>query len=741
MPCQAGTCGQHSPLSNVQIRTSFLPMSKLPFVLFAANLALPLAAAESAAPAPMTANPLLTESTLPYHLPPFDQIRNEHFVPAFDALMAAQLKEVDAIAANPEKPTFENTIVALDRSGLLLKRLNALFSNLTQANTNPALEKIEAALSPRRSAHSDAIFLNPALYARVQAVYAQRDALGLDAESKWLLERYRLDFVRAGANLADADKAKLKALNAAIATAQTTFAQNVQKEKNADALIVDTREELAGLTDSEITAAASAAKAAGQPGKFALVLLNTTGQPALESLKNRAVRERLMQVSLARGSHGGPYDNRAVVVQLAKLRAERAVLLGYPSHAAYQLEDQTAKNVETVNRLLAQLALPAVANARYEAANMQQLVDREHGGFKIDAADWSLYSEKVRKILYSFDGSQLKPYFELNRVLTDGVFYAAHELYGLTFKERHDLPVYQPDVRVFEVFDADGTPLALFLADYYARPSKHGGAWMNEYVSQSTLLGTKPVVANHLNIPKPPDGQPTLLTFDEVTTLFHEFGHALHGMFSNVKYPRFSGTKVPRDFVEFPSQVNEMWAVWPSVLKNYAKHYQTGAPMPGALLNKLLEAQKFNQGHSTTELVAANVIDQAWHQLKPSEVPDDVLAFEASALKQAGVDYPPVPPRYRSTYFSHTFSGGYSAGYYSYFWAEVLVADSVDWFKAHGGLTRANGDRFRSTLLSRGGSRDAMSLFRDFTGGEPDIKPLIKRRGLDHPPVMLEFDG
>ena len=716
-------------------------MSKLPFVLLAASLALPLAAAESAAPAPMTANPLLTESTLPYHLPPFDQIRNEHFVPAFDALMAAQLKEVDAIAANPEKPTFENTIVALDRSGLLLKRLNALFSNLTQANTNPALEKIETEISPRRSAHSDAIFLNSALYARVQAVYAQRDALGLDAESKWLLERYRLDFVRAGANLAAADKARLRELNAAIASAQTTFAQNVQKEKNADALIVDTREELAGLTDSEITAAASAAKAAGQPGKFALVLLNTTGQPALDSLKNRAVRERLMQVSLARGSHGGPYDNRAVVVQLAKLRAERAVLLGYPSHAAYQLEDQTAKNVETVNRLLAQLALPAVANARYEAANMQQLVDREHGGFKIDAADWSLYSEKVRKILYSFDGSQLKPYFELNRVLTDGVFYAAHELYGLTFKERHDLPVYQPDVRVFEVFDADGTPLALFLADYYARPSKHGGAWMNEYVSQSTLLGTKPVVANHLNIPKPPDGQPTLLTFDEVTTLFHEFGHALHGMFSNVKYPRFSGTKVPRDFVEFPSQVNEMWAVWPSVLKNYARHYQTGAPMPVALLNKLLEAQKFNQGHATTELVAANVIDQAWHQLKPSEVPDDVLAFEASALRKAGVDYPPVPPRYRSTYFSHAFSGGYSAGYYSYFWAEVLVADSVDWFKAHGGLTRANGDRFRSTLLSRGGSRDAMSLFRDFTGGDPDIKPLIRRRGLDHPPVMLEFDG
>ena len=709
--------------------------------LLAACVALPLAAAEPATPAPMSPNPLLTESTLPYHLPPFDLIKAEHFMPAFAVHMATQLQEVDAIVHNPAVPTFENTIVALDRSGLLLDRVSAVFSNLAGANTNPALQKIEAEIAPKRSAHRDAIFLNPALYARVKAVYAQRDSLGLDAESKWLLERYHLDFVRAGADLSDADKTKLKALNAAIATAQTTFTQNVQKESNADALLVDTREELAGLTDSEIATAAAAATAAGQPGKFSLALLNTTGQPLLAVLKNRSVRERLMQASLARGSHGGPYDNRAVVVQIARLRAERAVLLGYPNHAAYQLADQTAHNVETVNHLLAVLAVPAVANARHEAANMQQLVGRDHANFQIDAADWALYSDKVRKILYSFDESQLKPYFELNHVLFDGVFYAAHQLYGITFKERHDLPIYQPDVRVFEVFDADGSPLALFLMDYYARPSKRGGAWMNEYVSQSTLLGTQPVVANHLNIPKPPAGQPTLLTFDEVTTAFHEFGHALHGMFSHVKYPRFSGTRVPRDFVEFPSQVNEMWAVWPAVLKNYAKHYQTGEPMPIALLNKLLAAQQFNQGHSTTELVAANVIDQAWHQLKPSEIPDDVIGFEAAALKQAGVDYPPVPPRYRSTYFSHSFSGGYSAGYYSYFWAEVLVADSVDWFKTHGGLTRENGDHFRTTLLSRGGSQEAMSLFRDFTGGEPDIKPLIKRRGLDHPPAALEFDG
>jgi peptidyl-dipeptidase Dcp len=714
-----------------------LPMLKLPMALLTATLlAAPFAPAEVASSG-SNANPLLSESTLPYHVPAFDQIRPEHFLPAFEANMAAQLREIDAITSDSGKPTFENTIVALDRSGLLLTRENNIFSSLAAAHTNPELQKIEEEIAPKLAAHNDAIYLNPALFARVKAVYAQRDALSLDAESKYLLERTYRDFVRGGANLSDADKAKLKELNADIASTQTKFTQNVLKEKNADALIVDTREELAGLSDSEIATAAEAAKAAGKPGKFALALLNTSGQPQLSSLENRGVRERLMAASLARGSHGGPYDNRAVVTHLAKIRAERAVLLGYPNHAAYQLEEQTAKNVDTVNKMLAQLATPAFANAKAEAENIQTLIKREHGDFEVSAGDWAFYSEKVRKAMYDFDETQLKPYFEMNHVLVDGVFYAAHQLYGINFKERHDIPVYQPDVRVFEVSNEDGSPLALFLVDYYARPSKRGGAWMNEYVSQSTLLGTKPVVANHLNIPKPPEGQPTLLTFDEVTTAFHEFGHALHGMFSNVKYPRFSGTQVPRDFVEYPSQVNEMWATWPEVLKHYAKHYQTGAPMPPELLEKMLATQKFNQGHDTAELVGANVIDQAWHQLKPEEISDDVIGFETAALNRAGANFPPVPPRYRSTYFSHSFSGDYSAGYYSYFWSEILDLDSVEWFKAHGGLTRANGDHFRNTLLSRGGSKDALQLFRDFTGGEPDIAPLIKHRGLDQPPPRL----
>ena len=717
-------------------------MQKPTLLLLAACLASPLCADEPpAAPAAVSTNPLLTESPLPYHLPPFNLIKDEHYAPAFAAAMAAQLKEVEAIATNPAAPTFDNTLVALERSGVILNRVNALFSNLAGANTNPTLEQVEADIAPKLAAHRDAILLNPALFARVQRLYAQRDALGLDAESRWLLERYHRDFVRGGAQLSDADKAKLKALNADIATAQTTFTQNVQKEKNADSVIVDTRAELAGLTESEIATAAAAAQAEGHAGKFSLPLLNTSGQPLLASLRNRALRQRLMQASLARGSHGGPYDNRATVVRLAHLRAERAALLGYASHAAYQLEDQTAHNVETVNHLLTQLATPAAANAKLEAANLQLMIGREHGGFKVEAADWDFYGEKVRKALYMFDESQVKPYFELNHVLLDGVFYAAHQLYGLSFKERPDLPTYHPDVRVFEVFDADGSPLALILIDYYARPAKRGGAWMNEYVSQSALLGTKPVVANHLNIPKPAAGQPTLLTYDEVRTAFHEFGHALHGMFSHVTYPRFSGTSVPTDFVEYPSQSNEMWALWPEVLKNYAKHYQTGEPMPAALVRRLINGQLYNQGYAISELVGANVIDQAWHQLKPAEVPDDVVAFESAALKRAGVDFPPVPPRYRSTYFAHAFSGDYSAGYYSYFWSEVLAADSVEWFKAHGGLTRANGDRFRSTVLSRGGSKEALQLFHDFTGGDPDIKPLIRRHGLDQPPAELLFDG
>ena len=711
----------------------------LPVLAAGTVLLAPLPAADGSAAA---ANPLLTESTLAYHLPRFDLVKDEHYAPAFELGMTQQLEEVATIADNPAKPTFDNTILALERSGRLLSRVSALFFALTSAHTNPAIQAVEAEMTPKLAAQTDAILLNSALFARVQAIYEARDTLGLNPEARWLVERYYLDFVRGGAKLSAADKGKLKALNAEIASLQTAFSQNVQKESNAAAVIIDTRAELAGLSDSEIAAAA----AKGPSGKFALALLNTSGQPALTSLQDRAVRERLLQASLDRCSHGGPFDNRGVVSRLARLRAERAVLLGYATHADYQLEDQTAHTVATVNKLLTDIAPPAVANARREAAAMQAIIDREHGGFALGAADWAFYTEKVRADRYAFDAAQLRPYFELNHVLIDGVFYAAHQLYGLSFKERHDLPVYQPDVRVFEVFDADGSSLALFLVDYYARPSKRGGAWMYPYVSQSQLLGLQPVVANHLNIPKPPAGEPTLLTFDEVNTAFHEFGHALHGMFSKVRYPRFSGTRVPRDFVEYPSQANEMWAVWPDVVKNYAKHYQTGAPMPAELLEKMLATQKFNEGFKTTEYLAATLLDQAWHQLKPADVPgaDGVLAFEAAALHRAGVDFAPVPPRYRSTYFLHAFTGAYAAGYYSYLWSEVLAADTTDWFMEHGGLTRANGDRFRRTVLSRGGSKESISLFRNFTGSDPQIGPLLKKRGLDQilaPKKPSGFDG
>lgn len=677
-----------------------------------------------------TSNPLFTESTLPYHLPPFDKIKDEHFQPALEQGMAEEDKEADAIAKQT-KPTFENTIAALEKMGQLFDRARRTFSNFNAANTNPTLQNLEKEMAPKFAAHLDAIRLNGPLFTRIEALYNDRENSGLDPESKFLLERYYKDFVRAGARLSEADKTKLKAMNAELATLQTTFEQNVLKEKNASSMAVDDRADLTGLSENEIAAAVAAAKADGKQGKFVIRLLNTTGQPPLAFLQNRPLREKVMETSLARNSHGGEWDNKEVVNRIAKLRAERAVLLGYENHAAYQLEDQTAKDVSTVNKLLADLTPAAVANAKREGADMQAIIDQEKGGFPLAPWDWDFYSEKVRKARYAFDESQLKPYFELNHVVTDGVFFAANKLYGLTFKERKDLPVYLPDVRIWEVFDADGKPLALFIGDYYARPSKRGGAWMNQYVQQSGLLGTKPVVANHLNIPKPPAGGPTLLTYDEVRTAFHEFGHALHGMFSNVKYPRFSGTNVPRDFVEYPSQVNEMWATWPEILKNYAKHYKTGAPMPTELLDKVLAAEKFNQGFKTTEYLAASLLDQAWHQLKPEQVPSDTLAFEAEALRKAGVDYPPVPPRYRSTYFSHVFSGGYSAGYYSYLWSEVLDADSVEWFKQHGGLKRENGDHFRETLLSRGGSAEALTLFRTFTGGDPDVGPLLKRRGLD----------
>ncbi len=677
-------------------------------------------------------NPFFADSPLYMHYPQFDKIDNGHFTPAFERGMEEQLAEIDAIADQVEAPTLDNTLIPMERSGQTLNRVARVFFALASANTNDGIEEIRSELAPKLSAHNDQILLNGKLFGRVQALYDQRNELELDPESYRLIGENYKDFVRAGARLSDEDKEKLKAINAEMASLQTKFSQNVLNEVNGSAVVVDTREELAGLSETRIEAAAEAAKAKEMDGKYLIALLNTSQQPPLTSLENRALREQIMGVSLARGNHGGEYDNRGVLTRVAKLRAERAALLGYENHAAYTLESQTARTTSAVNEMLAKLAPAAVANARREAADMQSIIDAEGGDFELAAWDWDFYAEKVRQQRYDFDASQLRPYFEVDNVLQKGVFFAATQVFGLEFKERHDLPVYQEDVRVFEVFEANGSTLALFIMDPYARPSKRGGAWMNAYVSQSNIMGTQPVVANHLNITKPTDGGPTLLTFDEVTTMFHEFGHALHGMFSNVKYPYFSGTSVPRDFVEFPSQVNEMWAVWPAVLANYAVHHESGAPMPQELLDKVLATQKFNQGYATTEYLAASLLDQSWHQMSPEEVPDadGLLEFEAKALESAGVALDTVPPRYRSTYFSHII-GGYSAGYYSYIWSEVLDADTVEWFKNNGGMNRENGEHFRQTLLSRGGAEDAMALFRAFRGADPDIQPLLERRGLD----------
>ena len=682
---------------------------------------------------PAENNPFFVESPLYMHYPQFDKIKNEHYLPAFERGMEEQLAEIDAITNQAEAPTFDNTLIPMEESGQLLNRAARVFFAMTSANTNDELESIRSEMAPKFSAHNDRIRLNAELFARIQALYDERDTLELDPESYRLIEETHKDFVRAGAQLSDADKETLKAMNAELASLQTQFSQNVLNEVNASAVVVDSREELEGMSETSIEAAAEAAKEKDMEGKYLIALLNTSQQPPLTDLKDRALRQRIMEASLARGSRGGEFDNREILTRVVKIRAERAQLMGYPNHAAYGLENQTARTTEAVNERLASLAPPAAANAKREAADIQAIIDAEGGDFQLASWDWNFYAEKVRMQRYNFDAAQLRPYFEMNNVLEKGVFYAAEQVFGITFKERKDLPVYQEDVRVFEVFEADGSTLALFLMDPYARPSKRGGAWMNAYVSQSLLMENKPVVANHLNITKPTSAdEPTLMTFDEVTTMFHEFGHALHGMFSNVKYPEFSDTSVPRDFVEYPSQVNEMWSTWPTILENYAVHYETGEPMPQELLDKVLETRKFNQGYSTTEYLAASLLDQKWHQLTPEEVPtaEGLLDFEHTTLQEAGVALDTVPPRYRSTYFSHIV-GGYSAGYYAYIWSEVLDADTVEWFKENGGLTRENGDHFRQTLLSRGGAEDAMTLFKNFRGAEPDIQPLLDRRGLN----------
>jgi len=705
-------------------------------VLATITLAAGTAPAASPRTAAMVDNPFTAPSKLALQLPPFNRIRDSDYRPAFEAGMAEQLREVAAIAHSDEPPTFANTIVALERSGQLLDRVETTFSNLNACNTNPEMQRIDTEMAPRLTAQRDAIHLNPALWTRVDALYEQRARLKLDPESLQLLTRYHTIFVRAGARLTPDQQARLKDLNKQIASLTTRFKQNLLKATADGAVVVGDVAQLDGLPSEQIGAAAQAASARGLSGRWLITLQNTTNQPVLAHLNNRPLRERIYKASIARGL-GGSTDNTAVIAELVRLRAERAGLLGYADHAAYQLADESAGTPTAVRDMISQVAPAALARTREEAADMQKMIDAEAAAsgtasFALQPWDWFFYAEKVRKARYDFDQTQVRPYFELNHVLEQGVFYAAHQLYGLSFRERHDLPVYQADVRVFEVFDADGKPLALFLADYFARDNKQGGAWMTAYIAQSHLLEQKPVVANHLNIPKPQPGQPVLLTFDEVTTMFHEFGHALHGMLSNVRYPLLSGTAVPRDFVEYPSQYNEMWAREPSVVAHYARHYQSGEPMPPELLARVLAAQNFNQGYATTEYLEAALLDQAWYQITVAQAPDaqQVPAFERQALKASGLDYPPVPPRYHSTYFAHIFEGGYSAGYYAYLWSEVLARDTGQWFHTHGGLTRANGEYLRARVLSRGRSDDPQALFRNFYGRAPEIEPLLEYRGL-----------
>lgn len=674
-------------------------------------------------------NPLLTTSSLQFGYPPFDLIKNEHFEPAMIQGMAEQRAEIAAIASNVAPPTFENTLVAMEQSGQLLDRAATVFFGLSSAHTNDDIEAIQVRMSPQFAEHGDAILLDSQLFNRIDVLYRERANLSLEPESLRLLEETYRDFVRAGALLTESGQERMRAINAEMASLQTAFRQNVLSEVNAQAIVVDDPEQLDGLSEGEIASAKAAAVERGLEDQWVIPLLNTSGQPALARLTHRDLRERIYRASVGRGSSGGDYDNRQTISKIMTLRAERANLLGYPNHAAFNLENQTAKTTEAVNERLTGLAPVAVANAKTEAAQLQALIAAEGGDFDLAAWDWAYYSERLRAQKYDFDESELKPYFELDNVLTRGVFYAAERLYGITFELRDDLPVYHETVRVWEVRNADDSVLALFVEDMYARASKRGGAWAMSYVSQSGLMGTQPVSANHLNIPRPPAGEPTLLTWDEVTTLFHEFGHALHSMFADVQYP--SSLSVPRDFVEYPSQVNEMWASWPEILSNYAVHYETGESLSLELLEKVSASAQFNEGFRSTEYLAASLLDQAWHQRSVDELPDaeGVLDFEANALNEAGAYFEVVPPRYRTTYFSHIV-GGYSAGYYSYIWSEVLDADTVEWFIENDGLQRDNGDHFRATLLSRGGSEDAMTLYRNFRGRDAALEPLLKRRGL-----------
>ena len=674
----------------------------------------------------MSPNPFLTLSTLPYELPPFSEITEDHYLEAFYAGCAEQLAEVESILRNVEV-TFENTVVALEKSGQTLTRVLNVFYNISSSDSNKRIEEIEAEIAPKLAAHVDAIRLNPSLFARIKTLVDAKPKL--DDESAWLLQRYYKDFILAGAALADSAREKVKRINEELSLLETQFSKNLLADTNDLAVFVEDIVELEGLTDNQIAACKAAAEARGISNKWMIGMVNFTGHPNLGSLKNRQLRERIMQNSLAKGMRGNDFDTRRILLRMVELRAQRARLFGLNSHAEYVLQDQTAGHPDRVHEMLRKIAPAAITNARREATELEKVIS-QNGQHELASWDWLYYTEKVRVEKYDLDTSAMRPYFELESVLHQGVFFAAEKLYGMKFKERPDLVTYHPEARAFEVFNEDGSPIGLYIGDYYTRDSKRGGAWMNSLVDQNHLLGQKPVVVNNMNIPKPPPGQPTLLTYDETRTLFHEFGHAIHGLLSNVKYPRFSGTSVQRDFVEFPSQVNEMWMLWPEILDNYARHYQTGERLPQAWVDKLNESSTFNEGYATTSYLAAAVLDLAWHSISDTSAIGDVETFEAEAIADYGLNFAPVPTRYRSTYFSHIFAGGYSAGYYGYIWSEVLDADTVEWFKSNGGLTRANGDHFRNSLMGRGGSLDSLQMFRNFRGRDADIDPLLRKRGL-----------
>ncbi len=674
-------------------------------------------------------NPFYAASSLPFQAPAFDRIKDGDYQPAIEAGMALQRREIDAIANDPAAPTFENTLVAMERSGQTLQRVMQVFGSVTQANTNPVLQKVEEDEAPKMAAQNDYIYLNPKLFARVVVVYAKRDSLGLDAESMRLLEWDYLQFVKAGAKLSEADKVQLKKLNEEESVLSTAFNNKLLAGTKAAAYTTTDAAKLKGLSAAQVEAAQTAAKGRKVDG-YVVPLQNTTQQPALADMSDRGARQALYEDSITRTERGGENDTRATIARLAQVRAQKAKLLGFPNYASWALQDQMAKTPDAAVKFLNDLVPASTAKANKEAADIQALIDAQGGGFKLEPWDWEFYSEQVRKAKYDLNMTELKPYFEINRVLQDGVFYAANQLYGITFKERHDIPVYQPDVRVFEVSDVDGKPLALFYFDYWKRDNKNGGAWMSNFVGQSKLLGTLPVIYNVANFAKPAAGQPALISFDDVTTMFHEFGHGLHGMFADTKYPSLSGTATARDFVEFPSQFNEHWSTDPKVFARYARN-DAGEVMPQALFTKLKQSRTFNRGYLSTEALAAQELDMQWHLL-PADAPlQDVDAFEKAALEKTGTALHAVPPRYRSSYFLHIWANGYAAGYYAYAWSEMLDDDAYQWFVDHGGLTRANGDRFRKMVLSQGNTQDLETMYEGWFGGKPGVGPMLRERGLD----------